>query len=43
MKFIIIILVMLFVSGTLVYSSGGSEQVAQSTNAPAAVEEPLSS
>ena len=34
---------MLFVSGTLVYSSGGSEQVAQSTNAPAAVEEPLSS
>lgn len=34
---------MLLVSGTLIYSSGRSEPAAQSTGAPAAVEEPLSS
>ena len=34
---------MLFVSGTLIYSSGRSEQVAQATSAPAAAEQPLSS
>ena len=43
MKFIIIVLVMLLVSGTLIYSSGRSERVVQSAGAPAAVEEPLSS
>ena len=43
MKYIIIVLVMLFVSGTLIYSSGRSERVAQSTGAPAAVQEPPSS
>jgi phage shock protein E len=34
---------MLFVSGTLIYSSGRSERVAQTMGAPAAVDEPLSS
>jgi phage shock protein E len=43
MKFIIIVLVMLLVSGALIYSSGRSEGVAQTTNAPTAVDEQLSS
>ena len=34
---------MLIVSGTLIYSSGQNERVAQTTGVPAAVEEPLSS
>jgi len=43
MKLIIIIFVMLIVSGTLIYAGGRNERVAQETNAPAAIEEPLSS
>jgi rhodanese-related sulfurtransferase len=43
MKAIIIILVMLIVSGTLIYARGKNEQVAQQTSSPVAAEEPLSS
>jgi phage shock protein E len=43
MKFIIIVLVILVVSGTLIYSSGQGDKVVQTTNAPTAAEEPLSS
>jgi phage shock protein E len=43
MKAIIIILVMLIVSGTLIYARDRNEQVAQETGTPAAIEEPLSS
>jgi phage shock protein E len=43
MKLIIIVMVIFVVSGTFVLASGGNEGVAQTTIAPPAVEEPLSS
>ena len=43
MKMFIIILVMLVLSATLVFSGGGNESVEQSAGAPAAVGQPLSS
>jgi phage shock protein E len=43
MKLIIIILVMLVLSGTLIYSGGRNEPVEQKAGAPASVEQRLSS
>jgi len=43
MRVIITILVILIISGTVVYARGRSEQVAQETGVPAAAGQPLSS
>ena len=43
MKMFIIILVMLALSATLIFSGGRSESTGQSSGAPAAVQQPLSS